>query len=147
MNIIDTNGVSYILNNNINPDENFYMPPDVAEEVESTQIIFGRKAPRQIMEIKNIHHLFNEKIYLERYKMILNKYGGRSFYNMTGFGDISIIASLYSLMYIYELQRKSQLFDTSEEVVVYTNDRGLKNKIIAEFLGENIRVEDIGSIK
>ena len=32
--------------------------------------------------------------YLEHYKDMLNKYGGRSFYNMTGFGDISVLALL-----------------------------------------------------
>lgn len=146
MNIIDTNGISYILENNIVLQHTYYLVPDVAEEVEMTQLVQGRRIPPRVLEVDQTA-LFDEAIYIDYYNKMLNKYGGRSFYNMTGFGDVSIIATLHMLMDIFEQQKSSQLFDPTEQIIVYTGDVGLSAKIVAELTGKDVVVKPVTNIK
>lgn len=74
---------------------------------------------------------------------ILNQYGGRSFYNMTGFGDVSILAALHALVGAAQLQ--GQLFGT-EALFVYTDDGPLTRRIRQEFPGGNVTVRSVASI-
>lgn len=145
MNIIDTNGVSYALGNSVTLHNDYYLVPDVAEEVEMTQLVHGRRIPQRVLEIDQLA-LFDEAIYLDHYNKTLNKYGGRSFYNMTGFGDVSIIATLHMFMDVFDQQKSSQLFDPSEQIVVYTGDTRLTAKITTEFNGKDIVVKPITDI-
>lgn len=146
MNIVDTNGVDHILRNNIILQNDHFLVPDVSEEVEMTQLIHGRRIPPRILEIAQ-HPLFSEAIYLNHYNRILNKYGGRSFYNMTGFGDVSIIAALHMFADVFQEQRVIQLFDPTEQILVYTNDGSLTTKIAAEFPRKDIHVRAISGIR
>lgn len=145
MNIIDTNGIQYMFSNNLTPSEDYYLAPDVEEEVEMTQLIHGRRLPANVFEVTQSGD-FDEAIYLKHYKNILNKYGGRSFYNMTGFGDVSILATLHMLIEVFENQRQTQLFQTPDQVVVYTNDVRLTRKINREFTGQNVVVRSTNNI-
>lgn len=145
MKIIDTNGVSYIFENNVVLDNDYYLVPDVVEEVELTQLVHGQRIPSRLLEIEQ-SALFDEALYLNYYNKTLNKYGGRSFYNMTGFGDVSIIATLHMFMDVFDQQKRSQLFDLSEQIVIYTGDSGLTSKITTEFNGRDIVVKPVTDI-
>ena len=145
MNILDTNGVSHILTSSLVLQDDYFLVPDVVEEVEMTQLVHGRRIPSKVLQVDSID-LFDEAIYLDHYKATLNKYGGRSFYNMTGFGDVSIIATLHMLMSVFERQKQMQLFDNSERVVVYTGDSKLTTKIQTEFAGKDVMVLPVTDI-
>ncbi|PIQ80050.1 MAG: hypothetical protein COV79_02485 [Parcubacteria group bacterium CG11_big_fil_rev_8_21_14_0_20_41_14] len=145
MNIIDTNGIQHIFANNLTPQEDYYLVPDVEEEVEMTQLIHGRRLPATIFEIGQSGD-FNEAVYLRHYKNILNKYGGRSFYNMTGFGDVSILAALLMLMEVFENRVQTQLFQNSERVTVYTSDARLTTRIGQELAGKDVEVRPVTGI-
>jgi hypothetical protein len=145
MNIIDTNGIQHIFTNNISPRDDYYLVPDVEEEVEMTQLIHGRRLPVNIFKVSQIQD-FDEAIYLKHYKNILNKYGGRSFYNMTGFGDVSILAALLTFVEVFNSRIQTQLFQTDDQVAVYTSDARLTSKINRELSGENIEVHPVVDI-
>lgn len=145
MNIIDTNGIQYIFANNLSPKDDYYLVPDVEEEVEMTELIHGRRLPANIFKIVQAGD-FDEAIYLRHYKSILNKYGGRSFYNMTGFGDVSILAALLALAEVLDNQIQTRLFQAIGQVTVYTNDARLTSKINRELVGKNIEVRPITDI-
>jgi hypothetical protein len=137
MNLIDTNGVHYVFTKNFALQNNYYLAPDVEEEVEMTQIIHGKGLPARISKIIKSGN-FDEAIYLKHYSDILNKYGGRSFYNMTGFGDVSILAATLMLIEVSVKQKLTQLFPNFEQVTIYTDDNGLIKKIKKELAGKNI---------
>ncbi len=145
MNIVDTNGINHILINNLNLREDYYLVPDVAEEVDLAQMVHGRRVPNHIINLSQTGY-FNEAVYLEHYKTVLNKYGGRSFFNMTGFGDVSIMATLHMLVNYFDQQVQGRLFDISEQVVVFTDDGPLTTRINTEFTGKNITVQQIANI-
>jgi hypothetical protein len=140
MNIIDSNSVSGVLNKGIVLREVYYMPPEIVEEVEMAQFVLGKRIPHGILALVNSGH-FDMALYIKYYKEVLNKYGGRSFYNMRGFGDVSIIASLYMLLDIYDRKKREQLFDPSEKITVYTNDRQLIKAINTEFDRAKVSVD------
>jgi hypothetical protein len=146
MNLIDTNGVSYILTKRLSLKENYFLVPEVSEEVEMTQLVHGKKVPDNVLEIIASDE-FNEAIYLNHYKNMLNKHDGKSFFNMTGFGDISILATIHTLLDMYVLQKAERLFDPTEPITVFTNDGGLTKRIAAEFVGKNVLVRPILDIK
>ncbi len=146
MNLIDTNGVSYILTKGLSLKENYFLAPEVSEEVEMTQLVQGKKLPNRILEI-NASDEFNEPIYLNHYKNMLNKHDGKSFFNMTGFGDISILATIYTLLEMYTLQKTEMLFDPTETITIFTNDAGLTKRIKSEFIENNVIVHSIMDIK
>jgi len=137
MKIIDTNGLNYILANDIQLKNDYYLAPDIVEEAEMTQIIHSKNLPHKILKIDETID-FDEGIYLKHYQVILNKYGGRSFFNMTGFGDISILAVLLMLM----SRKQMGLFPETE---VYTADKDLINKIRNE-LGTAVAIFSCESI-
>lgn len=139
MNIIDTNGIQYVFTKNPVLQDDYYLVPDVEEEVEMTQLVHGKRLPERILKITKIND-FDEAIYLKHYHYILNKFGGRSFYNMTGFGDVSILAALLMLMEIFANRKQTQMFPTSEQVIVYTDDESLVKKIKKELAGKNVVV-------
>jgi hypothetical protein len=145
MNIVDTNGISHIFTNNISLQEDYFLVPDVAEEVEMTELVHGKRIPDRVLEITQ-GDKFDQAIYLDHYNKTLNKYGGRSFYNMTGFGDVSIIATVHMLMDIFANQKQQQLFNTSERVVVYTGDTRLTANINTEFDGKDVVVLPVTDI-
>lgn len=146
MNIIDTNGVSYIFDKKLSLKEEYYLVPDVIDEVEVTLLVHNRRLPAGILNIENTDE-FDELIYIKHYKQILNSYKKRSFYNMTGFGDVSIITTLHMLIDVFARQKTEQLFETSESVVVFTDDANLTAEINKIFAGKNVLVKPVADIK
>ena len=142
MNIIDTNGVSYIFDKKLSLKEEYYLVPDVTDEVEVTQLVHNRRLPVGILNIENTDE-FDELIYIKYYNQILNSYKKRSFYNMTGFGDVSIITTLHMLMDVFTRQKAEQLFETSESVVVFTDDENLTAEINKIFADKNVSVKPV----
>src|SRR5665213_3476174 len=96
MNLIDTNGITRILRNRTRLSEDYYLTPDVVEESELAQLVHGGQIPRRVQHLADLD-TFDMVVYLDQYKRILNAYGGRSFYNMTGFGDVSILAGIHAV--------------------------------------------------
>jgi len=132
MNLIDTNGINHIFSQNLTLDEIYYLAPDIVEEVELTMMVYSKKLPSQVLSLSQ-HQNFDAAVYISHYKEMLNRHRGRSFYNMTGFGDISILASIHALKANYEKQKQECLFDFSEQIVIFTNDGGLTKRIANEF--------------
>lgn len=132
MKIIDTNTLNYILKNNLKINEIYYIAPDVKEESEVVEQILGKKLPDNIKEISK-EEIYNENIYIKNYKEMINKYKGRSFYNMTGFGDISILALIETMRECFQGQPRRLFKIMEEELIIITEDGPLKKKIEKEF--------------
>jgi len=145
MKLIDTNGVNYVLANNITLSETYYLVPDVKDESEVTELVHNRRLPPNLVEIVSTP-IFNEASYLAYYNTALNTHNIRSFFNMSGFGDISIIATINVILDSFTNQRPEQLFDVSETIEVYTNDGPLATKITNSFSGRNVVVRTIAEI-
>jgi hypothetical protein len=145
MKIIDTNGVSHILGRRLALRHDYYLVPDVVEEVEMTQLVHGRRIPARVLELRELDE-FDEVLYLDHYKNTLNSYGDRSFYNMRGFGDVSIIAAIHMLRAVFAKQQVEQLFKTEQEITVFTNDANLTVEIDVIFAGQNVTVLPITHI-
>lgn len=146
MNLIDTNGVTYIFQSGIKCEEIYYMAPEITEEVEMTQDIFSRNLPRQIINIYS-YEFFNESFYIDFYNLMLNKHHGRSFFNMTGFGDISILATIHTTSKVFSIQKTQCLFDPTETINIFTNDEGLKKRINTEFSNAGVQCKAIEDIR
>jgi hypothetical protein len=129
MNLIDTNGITRILRNRLRLTEDYYLAPDVVDESELAQLVHGGQIPRRVQHLAELD-TFDMVVYLDQYKRILNAYGGRSFYNMTGFGDVSILAGIHAVT--AHSGRQGRLFN-SGPIVVFTDDGPLTNKINQEF--------------
>jgi hypothetical protein len=106
--------------------------PDVREESEIAELIFNKALPANIKNISK-EKIFDEATYVMNYKNMLNKYKGRSFYNMTGFGDISILALLATLKRTFQAKPQKLFFEAENELVVITEDGALIQKIEKEF--------------
>ena len=145
MKLIDTNGVNYVLANNITLSETYFLVPDVKDESEVTELVHNRRLPQNLVEIATTP-VFNEASYLAYYNTALNTHNIRSFFNMSGFGDISIIATISVILDSFTNQRPEQLFDVSETIEVYTNDGPLTAKITSSFAGRNVIVRTIAEI-
>ncbi len=140
MNIVDTNAITHILKNNLTLSKDYYLAPDVVEESDLAEMVHNRRIPNKIMQLSEYAY-FDEGLYLNHYKKILNKYGGRSFYNMTGFGDVSILAVIHMLVDTFEKENRARLFGISEQIVVFTDDNGLTTKIGNEFSGKDVVIK------
>jgi|AntRauTorckE6833_2_1112554.scaffolds.fasta_scaffold03282_11 hypothetical protein len=145
MNLIDTVGVNHIFTDAIKLADNYYLAPDISDEVEMTEIIHNKHVPEEIKSVAELDE-FNESVYIHQYRLALNSYRKRSFYNMKGFGDVSIIATIYTLLDGYKKQKTEQLFSTSEPIVIYTNDANLTNVIISEFAKNDVSVKPASAI-
>lgn len=131
MNILDTNGISYVFTQNIRLSNIYYVTPDIKDEAEITELVFAKNLPSNIREISK-ENFFDGSKYLAEYRNMLNKYRGRSFYNMTGFGDISILALLKILEDgIPDTRGQVSLFN--EDILVFTGDMSLRKKVENEF--------------
>jgi hypothetical protein len=124
MKIIDTIGIDFMVKQGFDISEVLYITPDVQEEFEAGH---DTRLPRNIQNLFSLSW-FDRAVFLDSYKKMLNSYGGRSFYSMRGFGDISILAAL-------ETQRMvARGFLFCDPIDVITSDRGLADKIKSEFL-------------
>lgn len=132
MKIIDTNAVNHILKNNLTINEDYFITPDIKDESEITELIFGKKLSDRILDLSR-EVIFDEIIYVRNYQDILNKYKGRSFYNMTGFGDISILAALGMLKKVLSAKPLELFHNPKDSLIVITEDASLIKKIEKEF--------------
>lgn len=87
-----------------------------------------------------IGKIIDEATYIKNYKVMLNKFKKKSFYNMTGFGDISILAVIETLVH----KEKPTLIP--EKIIIVTDDSPLSSFISQEF-GEVENMEVTNSNK
>lgn len=131
MKILDTNAVNFILKSRVNLADDYCITDDVREEADIAEIVIGRKLSSKV-RLSSSSPLFDLALYIAHYKSMLNKHKGRSFYNMTGFGDVSILALLKTIEETAEAQSQGRLFDIDEELEVFTGDQSLIKKIAKE---------------
>ena len=131
MKLIDTNGLDFMVKQRIAASGNLYITPDIQDEFEAWH---DRKPPRNVENLFETSW-FDRGAYLDGYKKMLNSYGGRSFYNMGGFGDISLLATLQA----QRVSASRMLPGLAEEIEVITGDEKLTRKIEREF-GKAIKV-------
>lgn len=124
MKIIDNNGINYVIANGIHLAEIFFVTPDIKEECE----VEYNKLPRNIKSLFD-EEWFDGAAYFVKYQEVLNRRDSRSFYNMTGFGDVSIVAALMTL----KASCAGMLPAMIENHVVITDDNDLARQIKAEF--------------
>lgn len=132
MKIIDTNTINHVFKSNIKLHDVYYIAPDVKEESEITEMIFGKQIPAGIKDVSK-EQVFDSVAYLRNYKDLLNRYRGRSFYNMSGFGDISILATLKTLGDALQAQDRRLFSEMDESLAVITEDEKLTKKVNQEF--------------
>lgn len=146
MKLIDTNGIHYVLANNIPLDEIFYLAPDVCDEAEVTELVHSRRMPTELVDLRTTP-IFNGSVYLGYYHFALNSHNIRSFFNMRGFGDISIIASVQMILASFQEKRPERLFDVSEVIEVYTDDGPLTSKLQELFTPDIVLVRPISDLR
>lgn len=132
MTIIDNNAISHVLKKGLQLTEAYYITPDVRDEAEVGEIIFNRRLPGKIQDISKLPG-FRESTYIKHYREMLNKYKGRSFYNMTGLGDISILAALKTAKEMIQGKPQKLFIEAEDEMVTITEDGPLIKKIDKEF--------------
>jgi hypothetical protein len=134
MKIIDNNGLNYVVDNRIKLNENFCTTPDVQEEFE---VKYDGGLPKNVQNVWEDLQ-FDKAGYLKNYADMLNKYGDKSFYNMRGFGDISILALLKTVKQTH----KVQLPGLEDGLLVITTDGQLTKHIAREF-GDKSELFDV----
>lgn len=132
MNLIDTNGINHVLDNQVLLTETYYMTHDVENEAELTQSIKGKPLSDRIVSIRN-HPEFKEHLYLKWYRKTLNTYRKVSFFNMTGLGDVSIIAAGHALAEQRALNLQADLFGQPDPVRVFSDDSGVMEAVARLF--------------
>lgn len=125
MKIIDTNGLNYMLKHKISSGDLLSITPDIRDEFE---VEHEGRLPQNVADVTQSDS-FDGADFLRHYKAMLNKYKGRSFYNMTGMGDISILA----LLSTEKEANKNCLPSMVPETTVITSDDKLAKKIKKEF--------------
>ena len=145
MNLIDTNGIVYVFKHSIDLSDDYLLAPDVKDESEVSEIVHEKRLPDCIFEISETD-LFDQAIYLKHYQIMLNKHPDRSFFNMTGFGDISILASIHMLLEMFTKRKTEELFDPTEDIDIYTGDVPLIKKINKEFGGKSVFVHPLAML-
>lgn len=146
MNLIDTVGINHVFKNSLKVSEVYYLAPDITEEVGMAEMIHGKRIPDEVRYVAEIDE-FDESVYLHHYKVALNSYKKRSFYNMKGFGDVSIIATVQTILDGYKKQETEQLFSAKEPVTVYTGDANLTKVLTNEFDKLDVQVKGVADIK
>lgn len=131
MKILDTNAVNYVLKNRLTLGDDYCVTDDIKEEIEIAEAVIGSRLSSKVMPASD-SPLFDRALYLAHYKNMLNKHGGRSFYRMSGFGDISILALLKTVEEVSTNQARGRLFSTDEDLEVFTEDQPLIKKIKKE---------------
>ncbi len=140
MKILDTTTINHILQNNLSPQGTYFMTPDVEDEMLTAELMWNKKVPSNVKNISQ-ESFFDESEYLKNYFIMLNKHGGKSFFNMTGFGDISIISLVKTLVDAENKtsQQRLPLEGLSEEISIYSSDSGLTKRIKKE-VGTSVKI-------
>jgi hypothetical protein len=128
MKILDNTALNYVMKNRLELDGDYVITPDVKDEYEAGHDTPLPAAIRLVTELGQ----FDEATYLNHYQAMLNSYKKRSFYNMRGFGDVSILALLHAT----KESSSGRLPTMIEGVTVVTSDDKLTAYIRAEFSDE-----------
>jgi hypothetical protein len=137
MKILDTSALNFIFDNNVTllDDITFYMTEDLLLEAETTALVKDKKLPSCI-KIVDEHPLYNGVEYYKNYQEMLNKHNKRSFSNMTGFGDISILALVKTVS--ERIKNLPVLMpELTEKIEIYLSDGPLKDKLNKEFSNDS----------
>lgn len=140
MKIVDMNIISKFCSGEIQVDltDQFYVTPELQDEIGIYKAAFPSNRAKlskiKFIDIERYRYrgggYFDEAKYLFHYKNLINKYTNIiSFYGLKGFGDISILAAVATVLH----PENPSLFDTQETVEVITNDRDLKDALAEEF--------------
>lgn len=124
MKIIDNNGLNHVVLKGIHLTEPCFITPDVKEEFE----VQHDNLPKNVKPLLD-EEWFDGAAYLINYQTVLNRRDDRSFYNMTGFGDVSIVAALMTL----KASCVGMLPAMIEDHIVITGDAGLTRQIEDQF--------------
>jgi len=140
MKILDTTTINHIFKEDVLLEDTYFITPCIGDEVVTAEIVWDKKVPSDIKDIFQ-ESFFNQSLYLKNYFKMLNKYGGRSFFNMSGFGDISIISLAKTLVELEKTSAQNRLpfMEYEEEILIYTSDDGLKRKIVKE-VGTDVKI-------
>jgi hypothetical protein len=122
--ILDSTALTYMALNNVALTSDAFVTFDVKEEMDVIRATF----PAHVRDAWNSGIADNE-VFLDCYKSMLNKHGGSSFYNHTGFGDVSILALLKAI------QHKESGRLIRETVQIVTSDAGLTKRLSKEVAG------------
>lgn len=139
---MDSSAILYIVNNEIHVDGDYYITPDIEDEMSINEIATGRKISEYI-SLKSYEELasIDEASYLFNYQYILNKYGSQRFYTMRGFGDISLIALAKTITNKISTNKQPTLLKEYEpRVIIYSGDEGLIRKMQKE-LGSQVTID------
>jgi hypothetical protein len=140
MKIIDTNILNKFAKKEIalNVSESFYVTEDLKNEIENFKAISldFRNSTQTIKFIDaTTHRYYNEAKYLENYQKFINVHNKIvSFYGLKGFGDISILAYIGTIIQPVN----PTLFGLQDSLEIITNDSNLKEALKNEFDGKVI---------
>lgn len=146
MKILDTSiYIKHFLNKDKSSDEVFYVTDEIQEELDLALIYSGKNKPK--LNIKNIDSMGsfseNEILFYKNYKYILdNNPGILSFYNLKGLGDISIVALVKTMLEVFS----TTLFDTDNEIEIWTDDSKTLGKVITKEFNGNSFVKIINPL-
>ena len=140
MKILDTTAINHIFKENVLLEDTYFITPCISDEMVTAEIVHDKKAPANIKNIFE-ENSFNQALYVKNYFEMLNKHGNRSFFNMSGLGDISIIALAKTLVEAEKsaVQTTLPFAEYKEEIIIYTSDDPLKTKIVSE-VGTAVKV-------
>lgn len=120
--LLDTGALEYFVSNQVDSDGEYSTTFDVRAEFEVKD---GRRLPRQVRDLWEVDG-FDRGLFLRCYKDMLNAHGGSSFYNMTGFGDVSILA----VIKMTQVEEGAKLLPN--DITVVTTDGPLAKRVRKE---------------
>lgn len=141
MKIIDTSALNFVMKNNIIIDDNFFVTPDILEEIFTLEIALSKSAPLAYLINIFEDETFHKTLYLNNYHFVLNSVGGKSIYTMRGMGDVSLLALAKTLV-----ENKSSLpsielpfAEYKEKHTIYSGDDGLRKRLL-KLVGTEIEI-------
>lgn len=130
MKILDTNIIIKILNKDIIYKERIFVTSDLLEEYENAEFYNNAKINNERVNIELDKEL--GALFYNYYKRNLNELSGRSFFGMTGFGDISIISLVDALLELDE--RSMKLTSEKHKVFLAENaDHRFRKKLVERY--------------
>jgi len=132
MKILDTSALNYVMKNNIVIDENFFVTPDILEEIFTLEIALNKSAPLTYLINIFEDESFHKTQYLNNYYLILNSVGGKSIYTMRGMGDVSLLALAKTLVENKSVLPTVELpfSEYKEKHTIYSGDDALRKRLI-----------------
>lgn len=139
MKLIDTDTINHILVNKKSFDDECFVTPDVYDEMLVAEMVHSKKVPASIKQIV-LESDFDEAEYLKNYYKSLNQYNKRSFFNMKGLGDVSIVAAVGTIVQSKKNKpNRLPLPGLVDDLEVYTGDKNLSKFLKKEF-GADVKI-------